>query len=97
MTRILQQSLGGNAKTTMVICCSPAEYNEAETKSTILFGTRAKRIKNQAKCNVQLSAEQWQRMYEKEAEKVKRFQAIIAGLEEEAKKWRAGQKVPQEE
>ncbi|BHF64443.1 Kinesin heavy chain isoform 5A [Sparganum proliferum] len=97
LTRILQQSLGGNAKTTMVICCSPAEYNEAETKSTILFGVRAKRIKNQAKCNVQLSAEQWQRMYEKEAANAKRFQAVIASLEAELQKWRGGAKVPQEE
>lgn len=40
LTRILQESLGGNARTTMVICCSPASYNEAETKSTLLFGQR---------------------------------------------------------
>lgn len=40
LTRILQESLGGNARTTMVICCSPASYNEGETKSTLLFGQR---------------------------------------------------------
>ena len=40
LTRILQESLGGNAKTTVVICCSPASYNEAETKSTLDFGKR---------------------------------------------------------
>uniref|UniRef100_A0A3Q3IH16 Kinesin-like protein n=1 Tax=Monopterus albus TaxID=43700 RepID=A0A3Q3IH16_MONAL len=38
MTRILQDSLGGNCRTTIVICCSPSSYNEAETKSTLLFG-----------------------------------------------------------
>ena len=40
LTRILQESLGGNARTTMVTCCSPASYNDAETKSTLLFGQR---------------------------------------------------------
>lgn len=40
LTRILQESLGGNARTTIVICCSPAQYNEAETRSTLLFGMR---------------------------------------------------------
>ncbi|CAL8319784.1 unnamed protein product [Boreogadus saida] len=40
MTRILQDSLGGNCRTTMVICCSPSAYNESETKSTLLFGQR---------------------------------------------------------
>ncbi|RXG68754.1 Kinesin heavy chain isoform 5C, partial [Armadillidium vulgare] len=40
LTRILQESLGGNARTTIVICCSPASYNESETKSTLDFGRR---------------------------------------------------------
>jgi kinesin family protein 5 len=37
LTRILQESLGGNAKTTVVICGSPASYNESETKSTMFL------------------------------------------------------------
>uniref|UniRef100_A0A8C9U0R0 Kinesin-like protein n=1 Tax=Scleropages formosus TaxID=113540 RepID=A0A8C9U0R0_SCLFO len=40
MTRILQDSLGGNCRTTIVICCSPSSFNEAETKSTLMFGQR---------------------------------------------------------
>uniref|UniRef100_A0A3Q2YZ24 Kinesin-like protein n=1 Tax=Hippocampus comes TaxID=109280 RepID=A0A3Q2YZ24_HIPCM len=40
MTRILQDSLGGNCRTTIVICCSPSASNEAETKSTLMFGQR---------------------------------------------------------
>ncbi|TNN48278.1 Kinesin-1 heavy chain [Liparis tanakae] len=40
MTRILQDSLGGNCRTTMVICCSPSAYNDAETRSTLMFGQR---------------------------------------------------------
>ncbi|CAB1317099.1 unnamed protein product [Coregonus sp. 'balchen'] len=46
MTRILQDSLGGNCRTTIVICASPSAYNESETKSTLMFGQRAKTIKN---------------------------------------------------
>lgn len=40
LTRILQESLGGNARTTIIICCSPASFNESETKSTLDFGRR---------------------------------------------------------
>lgn len=46
-TRILQESLGGNAKTMLIICCSPSGFNEQETLSTLRFGMRAKSITNQ--------------------------------------------------
>ncbi|KAF3703306.1 Kinesin-1 heavy chain Conventional kinesin heavy chain Ubiquitous kinesin heavy chain [Channa argus] len=36
MTRILQDSLGGNCRTTMIICCSPSSFNDAETSETNL-------------------------------------------------------------
>lgn len=42
LTRILQDSLGGNSKTSLIITCSPSNFNEAETLSTIRFGIRAK-------------------------------------------------------
>lgn len=45
MTRILQDSLGGNCRTTMFICCSPSSYNDAETKSTLMFGQRYKNMR----------------------------------------------------
>ncbi|EDQ86912.1 uncharacterized protein MONBRDRAFT_21638 [Monosiga brevicollis MX1] len=61
LTRILQESLGGNARTTMIICCSPSSYNEQETISTLRFGLRAKKIKNKAVVNVKYSAEELER------------------------------------
>ena len=55
LTRILQESLGGNSKTCLIITCSPSTYNEAETISTLRFGQRAKRIQNKPKINKELS------------------------------------------
>ncbi|KAJ8314002.1 hypothetical protein KUTeg_008563 [Tegillarca granosa] len=82
LTRILQESLGGNARTTIVICCSPASYNESETKSTLLF---------------ELTAEEWKRRYEKEKEKNGKLKAMLAKFEAELQMWRSGQEVPADE
>jgi len=40
LTRLLQESLGGNSRTTLIINCSPSSYNEEETLSTLRFGIR---------------------------------------------------------
>jgi len=46
LTRILQDSLGGNSRTTMIACASPAESNYDESLSTIKYASRAMNIKN---------------------------------------------------
>lgn len=51
LTRVLQESLGGNAKTCLIITCSPSSFNASETLSTLRFGFRAKSIKNKPKVN----------------------------------------------
>lgn len=51
LTRLLQDSLGGNTKTLMVAAISPADYNFDETMSTLRYANRAKNIKNKPKIN----------------------------------------------
>jgi kinesin family protein 3/17 len=51
LTRLLQSSLGGNTKTLMVACISPADNNYDETLSTLRYANRAKNIKNKPKIN----------------------------------------------
>eukprot|EP00796_Vickermania_ingenoplastis_P010066 gene10066-7036_t len=58
LTRILQESLGGNSITTLVCHCSIAMYNREETLSTLRFAQRAKRVRNKPQINKDLSAKE---------------------------------------
>ena len=51
LTRLLQDSLGGNTKTVMVANLGPADWNYDETLSTLRYANRAKNIKNKPKIN----------------------------------------------
>lgn len=51
LTRILQDSLGGNSRTSMIACVSPAEINFEETLNTLKYASRARNIKNAPKVN----------------------------------------------
>ncbi|KAE8537866.1 hypothetical protein D1P53_005927 [Cryptococcus gattii VGV] len=51
LTRMLQDSIGGNALTTMIACVSPIEANIGETLNTIKYASRARNIRNSAKVN----------------------------------------------
>lgn len=60
LTRILQDSLGGNSLTTLFCHCSIASYNREETVGTLRFAARAKRIRNAPKVNRELSQKELQ-------------------------------------
>ncbi|XP_076646621.1 chromosome-associated kinesin KIF4B-like [Halictus rubicundus] len=51
LTRLLQDSLGGNSMTLMIACVSPADYNLDETLSTLRYADRARKIKNKPVVN----------------------------------------------
>ncbi|ESP02412.1 hypothetical protein LOTGIDRAFT_138487 [Lottia gigantea] len=70
LTRLLQDSLGGNTKTMMVACLSPADNNYDETLSTLRYANRAKNIKNKPKINED-PKDALLRQYQEEIEKLK--------------------------
>jgi kinesin family member 5 len=93
----LQESLGGNSRTTLIINCSPASYNEAETLSTLRFGIRAKSIKNSARVNAELSPQELKALLSKAQAANSQYQKYIAALEAEIAIWRSGGHVEQSE
>ncbi|KZV37403.1 hypothetical protein F511_01271 [Dorcoceras hygrometricum] len=62
LTRILQDSLGGNSKTIMIACVSPADTNAEETINTLKYANRARNIQNKAIINRDPVASQMQMM-----------------------------------
>lgn len=46
ITRLLQDSLGGNSQTLMIACVSPADINAEESLNTLRYAHRARDIKN---------------------------------------------------
>eukprot|EP00762_Andalucia_godoyi_P001004 ANDGO_02125.mRNA.1 Kinesin-II 95 kDa subunit len=71
LTRILEDSLGGNCKTTMMAMISPALESFAETLSTLKFANRAKNIKNEAHVNEDLNERALLRKYERELKRLR--------------------------
>ncbi|XP_063491198.1 chromosome-associated kinesin KIF4A isoform X3 [Symphalangus syndactylus] len=52
LTRLLQDSLGGNSHTLMIACVSPADSNLEETLNTLRYADRARKIKNKPIVNI---------------------------------------------
>ncbi|OMJ80828.1 hypothetical protein SteCoe_18830 [Stentor coeruleus] len=83
LTRLLQESLGGNYKTTLIVNCSPHPRNVEDSLNTLKFAQRAKTIKNKAVVNIKKSAEAYIRIIEELkkqlASTVKELDAIKMG------------------
>ncbi|OWZ24016.1 Kinesin [Phytophthora megakarya] len=71
LTRILEDSLGGNCKTTMMAMVSPALEAMTESLSTLKFANRAKHIKNEARVNEDLDQKSLLRKYERELKRLR--------------------------
>jgi kinesin family protein 4/21/27 len=56
LTRLLQDSIGGNSKTLMIACVSPADTNLDESLNTLKYANRARNIKNKPVVNMGSSA-----------------------------------------
>ncbi|KAJ6293592.1 hypothetical protein OIU76_021778 [Salix suchowensis] len=73
LTRILQHSLGGNARTAIICTLSPALSHVEQSRNTLYFATRAKEVTNNAHVNMVVSDKQL----------VKHLQKEVARLEAE--------------
>ncbi|KAL3673873.1 hypothetical protein V7S43_001560 [Phytophthora oleae] len=78
LTRLLQDSLGGNARTLMIACVSPASVNFEETLNTLKYANRAKNIKNKPIVNDRVASEEERQRNDQE---MSRMRAEIANLQ----------------
>ena len=84
LTRVLQESLGGNSLTTLIVTISPSWINQSESMSTLRFGQRAKLIKNKVIANTQQSVKELLMKLNKAYDRIKILEEIIdkKGLDE---------------
>ncbi|CAG9317839.1 unnamed protein product [Blepharisma stoltei] len=82
LTWILQDSLGGNSLTSVIITCSPSLYNEDETISSLRFGIRAKLISNTPKINKEFTVGELKLLLAEAKEEIKKKDMKIKKLEE---------------
>eukprot|EP00051_Salpingoeca_urceolata_P014469 m.184198 g.184198 ORF g.184198 m.184198 type:complete len:1198 (-) comp18095_c0_seq2:232-3825(-) len=73
LTRILQDSLGGNCKTTMITTVSPASVSYLETVNSLKFSNRAKSVKNVAVVNEDKSESAMLSAYQTEISRLRRM------------------------
>ncbi|KAJ3200059.1 Kinesin-like protein kif21a [Entophlyctis luteolus] len=87
LTRMLQDSLGGNSQTLMIACASPSESSYGETVSTLTYANRARNIKNKAVVNREFAASGANAAAEKE---IRALRTLVADLRDEIVALRSG-------
>jgi hypothetical protein len=85
LTRLLQDSLGGNSRTVLIITASPALFNLEETISTLRFGSRAKKIKNTPRINQELSVTEYKQLLATSNRRISDQEELIKALENDLK------------
>lgn len=81
LTRVLQESIGGNARTALIINIAPSRYNASESLSTLRFGSRAKKIQNRAIVNEEKTPDELSILLATATKKVEAQQVHIVALE----------------
>ncbi|XP_051532396.1 kinesin-like protein KIF21B isoform X5 [Myxocyprinus asiaticus] len=82
LTRLLQDSLGGNSRTVMIACVSPSDRDFMETLNTLKYANRARNIKNKVIMN-----------QDKTSQQINALRAEIARLQMELMEYKAGKRV----
>uniref|UniRef100_UPI003AABBDE1 kinesin-like protein KIF21B n=1 Tax=Centroberyx gerrardi TaxID=166262 RepID=UPI003AABBDE1 len=86
LTRLLQDSLGGNSRTVMIACVSPSDRDFMETLNTLKYANRARNIKNKVVVN-----------QDKTSQQISALRAEIARLQMELMEYKAGKRVAGED
>lgn len=83
LTRLLQNSLGGNAKTVIILTISDAKRHLAETLSTLRFGARARQIQIKPTLNKSVVEDQalLKKQYSKAVQENRDLQDLVAELQ----------------
>jgi len=82
LTRLLQDSLGGNSRTMMIACVSPSERDFLETLNTLKYANRARNIKNKVTVN-----------QDKNSNVISESKRTVHMLEEELAEYRQGKRL----
>uniref|UniRef100_A0AAQ4PJ06 Kinesin family member 21B n=1 Tax=Gasterosteus aculeatus aculeatus TaxID=481459 RepID=A0AAQ4PJ06_GASAC len=82
LTRLLQDSLGGNSRTVMIACVSPSDRDFMETLNTLKYANRARNIRNKVVVN-----------QDKTSQQISALRAEIARLQMELMEYKAGKRV----
>lgn len=77
LTRILAESLGGNSRTCLVVCCAPELSHSQESISTLRFGERAKKVKNHAVRNEEMSAYELQVLLTRALDEIEHLNVLL--------------------
>ncbi|XP_054472357.1 kinesin-like protein KIF21B [Anoplopoma fimbria] len=85
LTRLLQDSLGGNSRTVMIACVSPSDRDFMETLNTLKYANRARNIKNKVVVN-----------QDKTSQQISALRAEIARLQLELMEYKAGKRVAED-
>ena len=95
LTRLLQDSLGGNAKTSLIVTVTGSSYSTDETVSSLMFGQRCMKVKNKPIINKSTDymaiSVKLQDELDKLTDEVNRKDVTISQLEQELEKLRMGE------